>query len=69
MHKSKEAREYDDIRNKFLESLDYKVLRFWNSEVDKDINSVIKRIQNYLQNLTPSDLTAILGYGDSPLLN
>lgn len=48
VHESKEAREYDEVRNKFLESLDYKVVRFWNSEIDKDINKVLAKIEMYL---------------------
>ena len=36
--------EYDAERTKYLETHGYKVLRFWNNEVMKDIESVIRAI-------------------------
>jgi very-short-patch-repair endonuclease len=36
--------EYDDERTKYFESMGYKVIRFWNSAVIKDIESVIRAI-------------------------
>lgn len=36
-----EQEEYDDERTRFLESRGYKVLRFWNDEVLKDIETVL----------------------------
>lgn len=39
-----EQREYDDERTDFLESRGYKVLRFWNHEVLKDIDAVLLAI-------------------------
>ena len=36
--------EYDEDRTKYLESQGYNVLRFWNNEVVKDIDTVIKVI-------------------------
>jgi very-short-patch-repair endonuclease len=36
--------EYDEERTKQLESLGYKVIRFWNNDVVKDIDSVIRAI-------------------------
>lgn len=48
VHKSVEAQVYDEVRNKFLESLDYTVLRFWNGEVDKNIGKVLAKIQEHL---------------------
>ncbi len=41
--------EYDDERTKYLEALGYKVIRFWNSDVMKDINGVIRVIQLALE--------------------
>lgn len=36
--------EYDEERTKYFESLGYKVIRFWNNAVMKDIESVIRAI-------------------------
>ena len=36
--------EYDEERTKYLESLGYKVIRFWNNSVIKDIDSTILAI-------------------------
>ena len=36
--------EYDKERTKYLESKGYQVLRFWNNDVMKDIESVIRAI-------------------------
>jgi very-short-patch-repair endonuclease len=39
----------DDIkRSVFLESLGYKVIRFWNHEILGDIHTVLERIRAYL---------------------
>ena len=37
--------EYDKIRTEFLAALGLKVLRFTNSEIDKNFSSVCRRIQ------------------------
>ena len=47
IHKTSEAREYDAIRDKFFNDLDYKVLRFKNDEVDKDIKKVVEKIKSF----------------------
>ena len=39
-----EQEEYDKERTEYLESKGYKVIRFWNKDVMKDINSVIRAI-------------------------
>lgn len=39
-----EQEEYDDERTKYLESQGYKVIRFWNNDVMKDIDGVIRAI-------------------------
>jgi len=39
-----EQQEYDEERTKYLESQGYKVIRFWNNDVMKDIESVIRAI-------------------------
>lgn len=37
-----EQEEYDESRTKYLEAQGYKVIRFWNNDVMKDIESVIR---------------------------
>ena len=39
-----EQERYDKERTEYLESKDYTVLRFWNNDVMKDIDSVIRAI-------------------------
>lgn len=39
-----EQEEYDSERTAFLQSKGYRVLRFWNNDVMKDIDSVLKVI-------------------------
>jgi very-short-patch-repair endonuclease len=36
--------EYDEERTKYFESIGYKVIRFWNNDVMKDIDGVIRAI-------------------------
>jgi very-short-patch-repair endonuclease len=45
IHNSKDAQEYDRARDKFFIDLEYKVLRFKNSEVESNIEAVIKTIK------------------------
>jgi len=42
--------EYDAERSKYFESLGYKVIRFWNNQVESDINEVIRAIEVALNN-------------------
>ena len=44
-----EQEEYDEERTKYLESLDYRVIRFWNNQIMKDIDSVILVIMHALE--------------------
>ena len=39
-----EQEEYDAVRTKFLVSKGYRVLRFWNNEVMNDLEGVVMRI-------------------------
>jgi very-short-patch-repair endonuclease len=39
----------DDIRTAYLESLGFRVLRFWNDDVLKDIDTVLQVILNELE--------------------
>ena len=47
-HFTKEALEYDEIREKFMKNLGIKTLRFSNNEVIDDIEEVLKKITNSL---------------------
>lgn len=44
----KQRREYDDIRTKYLKSKGIKVIRFWNGEVESNIEGVLERIRKAL---------------------
>ena len=39
-----EQEEYDEERTKYFESLGYKVIRFWNNDVTKNMDGVIRSI-------------------------
>jgi len=43
-----EQAEYDVERTKYLESRGYKVVRFWNHDVMKDMNGVFRAIETAL---------------------
>ena len=45
-----EQEEYDEDRTKYLESQGYRVIRFWNNDVMKDIDRVILAIIHALEN-------------------
>jgi very-short-patch-repair endonuclease len=47
IHNTKEAREYDEVRDKFFKELGYTVLRFKNSEVENDTEKVLGEIKSY----------------------
>ena len=40
--------EYDNERTIFLESLGYKVIRFWNNDIDNNIEGVFEEIDKYI---------------------
>jgi very-short-patch-repair endonuclease len=44
-----EQTEYDNARTAFLAAQGYRVVRFWNNEVQSDLNGVIRRIQLELE--------------------
>jgi len=43
-----EQAEYDEERTRYLESQGYRVIRFWNNQVEKEMDSVIRVIKNIL---------------------
>ncbi len=52
-HHEKEGAEKDEARDKYLEGLKLKVLRFTNTEVLKDINKVIEKIYGEISEKIP----------------
>jgi len=44
-----EQEEYDESRTKYLQSQGCRVIRFWNNDVMKDIESVIRAIINAME--------------------
>lgn len=50
-HAEVEQAAYDAVRTQFLQALDFRVLRFWNWEVEKDLGMVLEEIE---RQLTPS---------------
>lgn len=44
-----EQEDYDEERTAYLKSQGYKVIRFWNNDVMKDIEGVILSIKNALE--------------------
>ena len=39
---------YDQVRTKYLESKGYKVIRFWNNDIDNNIEGVYQEILKHL---------------------
>jgi len=50
-----EQKEYDEDRTKYLESVGYRVIRFWNKDVMKDIEGVILAILYAMEDETSKD--------------
>jgi len=46
-----EQEEYDNERTKYFESLGYRVIRFWNNAVEKNIEGVILEIVYALEEI------------------
>jgi very-short-patch-repair endonuclease len=44
----------DRVRDTFLHAHGFKVLRFWNSEIDQNLNGVMESILSTLNSLTPA---------------
>jgi len=43
-----ENKEYDKERNDYMHALSIKILRFWNNEIDKNIEEVLEKIKKYI---------------------
>lgn len=48
-HTIEQHKKYDKERDEYLKSRGFKVLRFWNNEIDKNIDGVIEKIMEYLR--------------------
>jgi len=46
IHNTKEAKEYDLVRDKYFEELGYVTLRFFNKEVENCVGKVLDKIKN-----------------------
>ncbi|HEX8974099.1 MAG TPA: endonuclease domain-containing protein [Patescibacteria group bacterium] len=47
-HKREKDRKYDSARNEYLRSLGFVVLRFWNDEVNQNLEGVLIEIEKCL---------------------
>lgn len=47
-HADAEQVAYDAVRTEFLQALDFRILRFWNSEVEGNLRKVLKDIEEAL---------------------
>lgn len=54
-HKREKDTRYDQIRNGYLKDLGFTVLRFWNNEVDNNLNGVILKIEEVVSFSSPSE--------------
>ena len=43
-----EQAEYDEERTRYLESQGYRVVRFWNNQVEKEMDGVIKMLETII---------------------
>ena len=57
-HNREEFQQVDDSKEKYFESLGYRVLRFWNNEVDTNFNGVLEKIREVVLFKTPPALQA-----------
>ena len=49
-HNTNDNIEYDEKRTKFLNEKGYKVIRFWNNEIDNNIEGVYLKILKVIEN-------------------
>ncbi|MBI3888438.1 endonuclease domain-containing protein [Candidatus Nomurabacteria bacterium] len=51
-HNTKDNKEYDNARTEYLESKYISVIRFWNSEVEKNLPEVLNKIKEIIKRLS-----------------
>jgi very-short-patch-repair endonuclease len=64
-HGTDAGKAHDAVRTEFLESEGYRVLRFWNNDVDRNLEGVLTIIANVL-NETAQDFSAADAAGPHP---
>ena len=47
-HDEINQKKYDESRTKYFESLGFKVIRFWDNDVNNNLSSVVSEIMNNL---------------------
>ncbi len=47
-HNEEEALQYDEERTQYLQSKGYKVIRFWNNDIDNNLDGVYEEILKHL---------------------
>lgn len=47
-HKTEENKEYDKYREEYLKNKNIETLRFWNSEIEKNIDVALEKIKSVL---------------------
>lgn len=47
-HNEQEIIEYDNKRTEFIQSKGYEIIRFWNNEVNNNIDGVYQKLQLFL---------------------
>jgi very-short-patch-repair endonuclease len=52
-HYQEDSQEYDAVRDQFMHSLGIVVLRFRNDEVMQELNAVIGKIVDVIEDLSP----------------
>ncbi len=52
-HSEEKAELYDNVRTDYLEKLGYTVLRFWNNEINVNLEGVLMKIEEILNHTTP----------------
>jgi cyclase len=52
LHKEKENKEWDKDRTDYLNLKNIEVLRFWNSEIENDLENSLNKIRNKIKELS-----------------
>ncbi len=58
-HNHDDDKEYDKKRTEYLKSLGFRVIRFWNNDIDKNLEGVYRKLQMEFGELPPKKWTKI----------